>query len=203
MHNNFTNINKLFSTVKHYFYEHPIIKFILLIIIILSYLSLSIIKFGGKEGFLISALTWSFFVLCTPIADAGFLLDLPIRIFTGIKMIYSEIIVWIIAIGINLFTMSNNPLIYEDTIILSLFHHIISHPIPYASIIILSGIGTFLSLLFGDEIIDVSYEEKEVREHHLKHRHKHHLVILIFLFIIIFIIYDLLLNKLGMHIPLL
>ncbi|MFH1589899.1 MAG: hypothetical protein ABIB43_05000 [archaeon] len=202
MHDNFTNINKLYKSVKIEFHRHPIIKFIILITIIIAYLTLSIIKFGGKEGVLVSALTWSFFVLCTPIADAGFLLDLPTRIFTGLKMVYSEIIVWIIAITLNIIVMNSNPLIYQDTLILSLFNQILLRPFPYWGIIILSALGTFFSLLFADEIIDVAYEEKQELEHHKKHKQKHHFIILIFIFLLIFIIYDFLLNKLGINIPL-
>ena len=170
MHENLRNIKHLFATIKHYYKDHPILKFIVLIIIIIVYLSLTIRKFGGEEGFMVSIITWSFFVLCTPIADAGFLIDLPIRIFTGIKMMYSEIIVWVIAITINIIAITTNPSIYQDTIILSIFEHILKQPIPYWSIIILSGLGTFFSLLFGDEIIDISYKKKDRREHHEKHK---------------------------------
>ncbi|MBU1849797.1 MAG: hypothetical protein KKH40_03655, partial [Nanoarchaeota archaeon] len=116
--------------------------------------------------------------------------------------IYSEIIVWIIAISINIFISLTTPSVYNDTLILSIFQHIISQPIPYWSIIILSALGTFFSLLFGDEIIDISYENKKEREHHQKHKHKHHFIILLFLFVLILIVYDFLLNKLGFQIPL-
>jgi len=161
MHENFINIEKLYKSITIEFHRHPIIKFIVLIIIILAYLTLSMIKFGGKEGALVSAVTWSFFVLCTPIADAGFMLDLPTRILTGLKMIYSEIIVWTIAILINISTIILSPAVYQDTIILSMFKQILLNPIPFWGIIILSGSGTFFSLLFADEIIDVAYEKNK------------------------------------------
>ncbi len=202
MHKNIVNIEKLYTHVKLEFHKHPVIKFVLLIIVIIAYLILSMMKFGGKDGAIISALTWSFFVLCTPIADAGFILDLPTRILTGLKMVYSEIIVWTIAITINIIFMTTYPAVYQNTIILSMFSHILSSPIPYWGIIILSGLGTFFSLMFADEVIDVAYEEKQELEHHKKHKHKHYFIILIFLFALIFIIYDFLLHKLGISIPL-
>ncbi|MFH1770978.1 MAG: hypothetical protein ABH828_05495 [archaeon] len=169
---------------------------------IIAYTILSIINFGAKEGFYVSIMTWSFFVLCTPVASAGILLDLPIKIFTGIKMLYSEIAVWIIAIIINIITMMFHPEVYSTTIILSIFHKILSNMFPYGIIIVFAAIGTFLSIVFGDEIIDVAYEQKKTRLHHQRHKHKHYFVVLIFLFILILIIFDFLLNSLGVSIPL-
>ncbi len=57
-----------------------------------------------------------FFVFCTPIADAGVLFDFPFRLITGIKMIFSEIGVWLIALVINFFIFFKNPHIYDKTI---------------------------------------------------------------------------------------
>ncbi|MBU0471538.1 MAG: hypothetical protein KKF89_00475 [Nanoarchaeota archaeon] len=62
---------------------------------------------------------------------AGFLLDLPIRIFSGLRMVYSEIIVWCIAIVLNVVIILTNVAVYENTLILSIFHHILSQPIPF------------------------------------------------------------------------
>jgi len=133
------NKNKLFSSIRKVFDEHPIIKFISVLILIIFYFLFASKSHGIKNGFLISILTWSFFVLCTPIADAGILIDFPMRLITGIKMIYSEIIVWVIAISLNLFMFFNNQKIYDKTILLSLFKHIIDTPFPYWAIIILSA----------------------------------------------------------------
>lgn len=202
MHSNLKNIHKLIKHAKIHLHKSPLIKFLLVFMILIGYLFISIRNFGAKDGFLVSILTWSFFVLCTPIADAGFILDLPIRIVTGMKMIYSEIIVWSIAITTNIIIFFSHPNLYEDTQLLSLFYHILSKPFPFWSIIILSGFGTFLSLLFGDELLDITYEKKKERTHHKKHKHKYKLIALIALFVLIFIIYDYLLNKLGISIPL-
>lgn len=190
------------STAKHELHRHPSIKFLLVFTVLIVYTILTSLKFGAREGLLIGALTWSFFVLCTPVADAGFLLDLPLRLFTGIRMVYSEIIVWVMAIGINIFTTIFFKGIYDDTILLSLFSHIIHQPFPYWSIIFLSGLGTFFSIIFGDEILDVALYGKKKCKHHKKHHKKHHLIILIFLVILVLILYDFLLNSLGVHIPL-
>lgn len=103
-------------------------------------------KFGFESGFLITALTWSFFVLCTPIADGGIIIDFPVRLLTNIKMIYSEIAVWVVAISINIYAFTQQREIYSTTLILDLFEHILSQPFPYWIIILLSAIGTFLSI---------------------------------------------------------
>lgn len=201
MHHNIKHIHKLFNTINVKLHQNPLVKFFAVFSILLIYLIITIKNFGAKEGFLISLLTWSFFVLCTPIADAGFILDLPIRLLTGLRMIYSEMIVWFIAISANLIMFFSYPHIYQDTHLLALFHHILSQPVPFWFIIILSAGGSFLSLLFGDELIDISYQKKEKRKHHKKHKHKHRLILIIVLFIIIFAIYDYLLHQLGIQIP--
>ncbi len=97
--------NKMFSSIKKEFDEHPIIKFVSIIVLIIVYFLFVSKSHGIKDGFVISILSWSFFVLCTPIADAGILIDFPMRLITGIKMIYSEMIVWTIAISINIFVL--------------------------------------------------------------------------------------------------
>lgn len=129
-------------------------KFLFLIFILVAYTILMISKYGIKNGPLVSITTWCFFVFCTPIADAGFLIDFPIRILTKFKMFYSEIIVWIIAFSITFYDFFFNPEIFKNTGILKIYYHIITHLYPYGIIIILSAIGTFLSIYFGDEIYD-------------------------------------------------
>jgi len=202
MHENLKNIKVLFEDIKTKMHHNSIVKYSIVLLIFITYMGLSIHSFGAKDGLLISFLSWTFFVLCTPIADAGFLLDLPVRLVTGIRMIYSEIIVWIIAISANILIFFSNPTIYENTKLLSLFHHILSQPIPFWMIIILSAGGTFLSLLFGDELLDISYRHKKERTQHEKHKQKFKLILTITLFVIIFAIYDFLLRELGIHIPL-
>ncbi len=67
------------------------------------------------------ALTWSFFVLCTPVADAGILLDFPLRLLFGIRMIVSELAVWALAIVLNLATLMLAPEYYQTTFLTRIF----------------------------------------------------------------------------------
>ena len=81
--------------------KHSLVKFSLLFVIVIAYMLFVSFKFGAGNGFLITILTWSFFVFCTLIADAGFILDFPNRLITGMRMVHSEMIVWGIAFSVN------------------------------------------------------------------------------------------------------
>jgi hypothetical protein len=193
-----SNFKKL---VKYFSYETRKIlrnKFLVVLILVVLYFLFCAWHFGLKDGFLVMALTWSFFVLATPIPDGGIIIDLPLRILTGIKMVFSEIIVWVIAISLNVFNLLFNPQIYTKTFILTLFNHLITEPFPYAIIIVLSCIGTFLSLYFGDELYEVLKHSKRKKYH--KHKNKFKFIMIISIFIFILIIYDILLNNLGIKI---
>ena len=131
------------------------LKFLLLIGLFCLYFLYLIDHYGIEDGGMVTLLTWSFFVLCTPVADAGFLLDFPIRLLYNIKMIHTEILVWGLAIVISGSAVLFSPNIFEMNALMQIFHAILIHPIPYWLIIFLCGIGTFLSIFMGDQIFDV------------------------------------------------
>lgn len=135
-------------------YNKQYIKIIALAFILLAYFLYVSYEFDIKTGGMSSVLLWSFFVLCTPIADAGFLLDFPIRLLFNIKMLFTEVIVWLVAIIVNLLCFNFASYYYSKTAVTKLFYLILSNPYPYWSIILLSFIGTFLSIKFGDDIWD-------------------------------------------------
>ena len=174
-------------------------KFLILLLILALYTIIMILKFGIQDGPLVSLTTWSFFVFCTPIADAGFLIDFPIRLITGIKMIYSELIVWVIALIITITTLLFNSQVFDKTIILNLFHHILNNLYPFGIIIVLSCIGTFLSVYFGDEILDTSINGKK-RHKYEKHKNKHKFIIFFFLIAFITILYYYILKQFNISI---
>jgi len=166
-----------------------VIKFILICLLFLSYFSYLSYQYNIITGGVASILTWSFFVLCTPIADAGFLLDFPLRVILGIRMIISEIAVWVIAISINTFAVVYMPSCYEYTALTKILYKIIFTPYPYWGIILLSVIGTFLSIKFGDDVMDAvgSKSRGIFNFDNLKYK----LVMLSFFIIIILAYYDL------------
>jgi hypothetical protein len=184
---------------KHQTKREELIKFLLLLGVLVSYFVYLSWKFDLATGWIVSALTWSFFVLCTPVADAGFLIDFPVRLITGLRMFISEIVVWVIAITLNLVGLSTYPEAYETTFLTSLFQKILTTPWPYWSIIALSGAGTFLSIRFGDEMMDVVAHKE--RGYHHKHGFKYKLIATATLFVLIFGAYYYLLEELGIQLP--
>lgn len=155
-------------------------KFIILLGILASYTVYLSIKYDFATGGISALLTWSFFVLCTPIADAGFLVDFPLRILFNIRMVFSEMFVWAFAIGTNCLALHWYPASYNTTALTKVFHKILTTPYPYGAIIVLSGIGTFLSLFFGDTLFDIFRKKENLMVELKKHRQQIILMILVF-----------------------
>ena len=119
------------------------IKFVLLCGLLIGYFGYLSYEYGVTTGGVAALLTWSFFVLCTPVADAGFLLDFPLRLLFGIRMVVSEIAVWIVALSLNAVALLYAPSYYKTTILTELLREIFMQPFPYWGVILLSGLGTF------------------------------------------------------------
>ncbi len=183
--------------IKHKTKRFALIKFLLVLMLFLLYLFFVSVKYGLKEGFLIALLTWSFFVFCTPIADAGFLFDFPVRVLLKIKMVFSEILVWTFAFLLNIYALIFKKEVYNKTLLLKLFYFIITHPFPYWLIIVLSFLGTFLSVYFADELLNV-VEHKERMKYFL-HYEKYKIILFIFLISFILLLYKFLLHELGIN----
>jgi len=191
-------MSKLQKIKKYFSYEtrKPLRnKFLIILTLLVLYFLFAAWHLGLKDGFLVMILTWSFFVLATPIPDGGIILDLPIRYFIGIKMVFSEIFVWTLAISLNVINLIFNPAIYGQTFLLTLFKDIITTPYPYGIIILLSCIGTFFSLYFGDELYEVISHHQ--RDKHNKHHQKFKIVMAISIIIFVIIFYKSLLKHLG------
>lgn len=170
------------------------VKFALLLLLLCGYGIYLSHKYGAETGITAAALTWSFFVLCTPIADAGFLLDFPLRVLFGIRMVYSEIAVWVIAIVLNLTALHFMPDDYQAALPTQVLKEILTHPYPYWGIILLSAAGTFLSICFGDEVMDSVHDKKSMMaRHHIKHE-----VIMIAFFLLTLWVYYQLISSLKL-----
>ncbi len=165
------------------------IKFVLLCGILVGYFGYLSYEFGVATGGITALLTWSFFVLCTPVADAGFLLDLPLRLLFGIRMVVSEIAVWVIALGLNAVTLLFAPSYYTTTILTKLLYKIFVTPFPFWGVILLSGLGTFLSIRFGDELMDVIHHRD--RDYFHSHHFKHELILFVFFLMVLYGYYEL------------
>jgi hypothetical protein len=121
-------------------------------------------------------------------------LDCPLRLLFNIRMLVSEIVVWAIAIIVNIVSIFYFAEYYETTRLTALLQVILTHPYPYWSVILLSAAGTFLSIRFADEIMDVIHHRD--REFFHSKSFIHEIIIIIF-FLLIFIGYYELIASLG------
>jgi hypothetical protein len=172
-------------------------KFFLLCVLLVSYFIYLSIQYDFMTGGFASLLTWTFFVLCTPIADAGMLLDFPLRLLFGVRMLISEIAVWALAISINIISLIYFVEYYETTKLTTLLHLVLTNPYPYWSLVILSAVGTFLSIRFADELMDVIHHRDRGFFHNNSYIHE---IIIIVFFISIFIGYYELLASLDIDV---
>ena len=181
--------------------NHPkhqvFIKFGLLCLILLSYFAYLTYEYDLVTGGIAALITWSFFVLCTPVADAGFLLDFPLRLLFGIRMVFSEIVVWAIAIMVNVISLTYFGDFYDTTLITRLMERVLVSPYPYWGIILLSAMGTFLSIRFGDELMDVLHHKD--RAFYLRHHFKQEIILFVFFLLVLFVYFDMM-SALGMTI---
>ena len=114
-------------------------------------------------------------------------------------MAVTQLVLWLVAIGINIYYLSTSPKSYDLTFMTQLLKHILSEPYPYWSILIISALGTFLSIYFGDEMMDVaSHKDREIN-----HRHgaKYRTLLVFGLGVLTVIAYYFLLNQLNVSIP--
>ena len=178
--------------------KHGLKKFFLLVLVLLAYAIFVVTKFGIAEGFSATFLTWAFFVLCTPIADAGFLVDFPVRLILGLRMFISELVVWGIAITGSLLFLFINPDAFSSIGILHLFHTVLTEPWPLWGLIIISAAGTFLSIRTGDDV----YEFIKIKKSHahISALQKKRLIIELSMFVIALLAYVTLLTLTGIEI---
>ncbi|SFR55898.1 hypothetical protein [Litoreibacter janthinus] len=169
--------------------KQVLLKFCLLLALLAGYFGYLSYTYNVATGGAAAVLTWSFFVLCTPVADAGFLLDFPLRLLFGIRMVVSEVAVWAVAIGANVLMLIFGPSYYETTLLTQILHQILTQPFPYWGVIVLSGFGTFLSIRFGDELLDVIHHHDRAYFH--SHHFKHEMILFVFFLFVIFGYYEL------------
>lgn len=137
--------------------------------------------------------------MCTPVADGGFIIAFPVRLLFGMRMIWTQVVVWIVAIGINVTALSLAPDAYQDSVLTRLLAAILTQPWPFWSILILSALGTGLSIWFGDEMMDVTGHHQ--RQKHHKHGFHHSVIAAAALGVLTVLAYYHLLAELGVSVP--
>ena len=185
--------------IRHHTHIETGVKFVLLLCVFLAYLLYLNSKYDFETRIYLAALNWAFFVLCTPIADAGFLLDFPIRVLFKVRMLVTEIFVWGLALGLSISGVVFYPDIFSQTLLTAVFYKILVTPWPFWGLILLCGFGTFLSIYFGDEMLDVITH----KDRHAYHRHGKWFRLIAFATIIfmVLIAYEFLLTDLGLTLP--
>lgn len=175
------------------------LKFLGLIGVLLAYFFYMSWKYDAETGFGVAIVSWSFFVLCTPIADGGFILAFPIRLLFGVRMAVTQIVVWFIAIGLNLYFLNFAEKTYELSYITRLLSEILTTPYPYWGILVLSALGTLLSIYFGDEMIDVTKHSDRKKYH--KHGFTYRIVAVVALGLLTVVAYYNLISELNVKLP--
>ena len=170
-------------------------KYLLLCAVLLGYFGYLQHSYGLATGGMAAALTWSFFVLCTPVADAGFLVAFPLRLLFNVRMVWSEAVVTIVAIAIDIAALLWRPEAYATTLLTRLLHRILVQPYPYWIILILAGVGTYVSLFFGDAMVDALHQK-----HGKKYgRHWYAIGLMVVLYVAVFAVYTLIVKQMGLR----
>lgn len=86
-----TNNKDKKDEIKFYMYEAINIVFICILIFYISY-------HGYTKGIYETLFIWAFLAVATPIPESGLLISLPLKKYFDVKMVYSQIIVSIIAL---------------------------------------------------------------------------------------------------------
>ena len=187
------------ALLNHPTHAQGLYKFLMLLGVVVAYFLYLSWKYDIATGGIVAGLTWSFFVLCTPIADAGFLIDFPVRVISGFRMVFSEMIVWALAILVNVLRMNFSPDSYQSSLLTSLLYKILTTPWPYWCIPAVCALGPFLSIKFGDELLDVMHHKDRAKFH--AHGFKHQVIVMVVLFAVILIGYYHLIDTLDVKLP--
>ncbi len=185
--------------LEHRTHRESLWRFLILIGLLIAYFAYMSWKFDAATGAWLSVLSWSFFVLCTPVADGGFIVAFPVRLLFGTRMIWTQVVVWAVAIAINLTALTIAPTAYDDSALTRLLQAILTQPWPYWSILLLSALGTGLSIWFGDEMMDVTGHHERKTAH--KHGFKFKVIAAASLGVLTILAYYHLLSELGVAIP--
>jgi hypothetical protein len=160
------------SILTHALHRESLWRFLALIGLLVMYFACMSWRYDAATGAWSALLTWSFFVLCTPIADGGFIIAFPVRLLFGTPMIVSQAVVWVAAIAINGAALLYAQGQYQDVALTRLLLTILTTPWPYWGILAIAAAGTALSMVFGDEVMDVTRHEdrRKFHRHGFKHR---------------------------------
>jgi hypothetical protein len=133
---------------------HVGLRYALSVLVVAAYAAFMVHKYGLRDGLSATYLTWSFFVLGTPVADAGGILDVPLRLLTGVPMVAIETCVVTFTLLSMAWFVKFRRGDFDRTPLLRAFRTMLTTPYPYWGLIALCITGTFLSVRLGDLLID-------------------------------------------------
>lgn len=172
-------------------------RYLLVLTVLIFYVAFISFRYNFSDGLIVGIITWSLFVLGTPIADAGILLDLPIRLITKIRMVYAELVVWIIAISTNIVVLKLNPEIYQINELTRILKYLLTHPWPGYLLIFLCFLGTFITIILGDELLDIKqHKDKKIFK---KYRRPIVYTMAVVFFAMVFVAYLYIENSMGIN----
>jgi len=164
---------------KTYLVIYDFIVLVFLIVLI-TYVSYN----GYVKGCIKSLFIWAFFVLCTPIPEAGLIITLPLKRYLNIPMYISQTIVSFCALVILSYFYIHEKNIIKSYKIGKIFIELIT--LKYFSIIILSVLSSILTSGLIDNFIN-----------HYIYKHKlNYLYTKIYIIVLCVMIYIYLLNSL-------
>ena len=135
----FTKDKDLKDEIKFFMYEAINIIFICILIFYISY-------HGYTKGIYETLFIWAFLAVCTPIPESGLLISLPLKKYFDVKMVYSQIVVSIIALFL-LYLFYNQSFI-KPLFLGKVFNDIIKNQ-RYLVFVI-----SIISSIIGSELID-------------------------------------------------
>lgn len=142
-----------------YIYDSIIIIFLFLIVFYVSYN-------GYVKGCIKSLFIWAFFVVCTPIPEAGLLFSLPLKRYFNIPMHICQILASILALGMLYYFFIKEKKTINSYLIGKLFLELIAY--KYFSIIIISIISSIITSELINNLIDHYIMEKNLNYIYLK-----------------------------------
>ena len=71
---------------RHQTHRENLWRFLGLVVVLMGYFAYLSWKFDAATGAWLALLSWSFFVLCTPVADGGFIVAFPVRLLLGTRL---------------------------------------------------------------------------------------------------------------------
>jgi len=124
----------------------------LIVILFLFTFIFFVVYNGFLKGCIKTIFIWAFFILCTPIPEAGLLVSLPLKKYVNISIHISQIVISFIALMILIYFYYYEKKTINSCLIGKLFLELIKY--KYFSIIAISIISSIFTSEFIDNLID-------------------------------------------------